>query len=386
MNILIFTASTGGGHKRAAAALEAKIHQLEPNVSVAVIDALKAIGTLYDKTVCEGYHFMATHIPDVYGLSYKLTDKKNLIYKTVDSTNKIIGKRLISVINEHNPDVIIACHPFITSMLSRLKLKDYLNNKKVMAIITDYDAHRTYIGKGIDAYIVAEPHIENKLVEKYGVDRSIIYPLGIPIFDEFTDRTFDKKAICDKQELDPDKPTVLLMAGSFGVANVLEFYKSLVLKSDNNNMQYIVITGRNGKLYEQLEKLIDELGTQDCTKLLYFVKNVYDYMHVSDLIVTKPGGLTVTESLACHLPLAIYNAFPGQELDNAIFLTNMNAAVLLDKKHGAEEIIELINNKQKLEQMKKTCSELAKPNAAEDIFRLAQKLYNNDTMPNLNEM
>lgn len=380
MNILIFTAATGGGHKRAAAALEAKIHRLDPETNVTVIDALKVIGTLYDKTVCEGYHFMATHIPKVYGLSYKATDKKNIIYNTVSTTNKIISKKLLSAINEHNPDVIVACHPFIASMLSRLKIKDYLNGEKVIALITDYDAHRIYVGKGIDAYVVAEPYIENKLVEKYGVDRSLIYPLGIPIFDEFSDRSFDKKAICEKNDLDPDKPTILLMAGSFGVTSVLEFYKSLVLKGGNENLQYIVITGRNGKLYEQLEKLVNELGAQDNTKLLYFVKNVYDYMHISDLIVTKPGGLTVTESLACHLPLAIYSAFPGQELDNAIFLTNMNAAVLLDKKQGAEEIIELINDKDKLEQMKKICSELAKPNAAEDFFRLTQKLcgINND--------
>lgn len=84
-------------------------------------------------------------------------------------------------------------------------------------------------------------------------------------------------------------------------------------------MQFIVITGRNIKLFANLEKVIEETGMQDNTKLLYFVKNVEDYMHISDLIVTKPGGLTVTESLACSLPMAIYSAFPVRNGQCGIF-------------------------------------------------------------------
>ena len=82
----------------------------------------------------------------------------------------------------------------------------------------------------------------------------------------------------------------------FGVTSVLKFYKSLVLQK--KQIQFIVITGRNKHLYTHLKEVMEELNAQDCTKLLYFVDNVEDYMHISDLIVTKPGGLTVTESLA----------------------------------------------------------------------------------------
>lgn len=115
---------------------------------------------------------------------------------------------------------------------------------------------------------------------------------------------------------------------------------------------------------------------QDNTKLLYFVKNVEDYMHVSDLIVTKPGGLTVTESLACSLPMAIYSAFPGQERDNAEFLLNKGAAIMLRKKTGADDIVNLVKDKEKLDEMKEKCRELHRPDSAEKIFRLAQKLCN----------
>lgn len=372
MKIIIFTASTGGGHKRAAAAIEEKIKTTSPETKVKVIDALKTIGKVYDKTVCGGYHFMATKIPKVYGKCYKITDRRNLMYKAVMQSNTMMSDKLLDTINEYKPDVIIMCHPFVTTMISKLRRQGKIDVKAI-SLITDYDAHRTYIVPYIDAYVLAESDMADKLENEYGVDESLIYPYGIPIFDRFT-QPFDKKEICEREGLDPDKPTILLMAGSFGVTSVLSFYKALAQRAPE--MQFIVITGRNIKLFANLEKLVDELGMQDNTKLLYFVKNVEDYMHVSDLIVTKPGGLTVTESLACSLPLAIYSAFPGQERDNADFLLRKGAAILLKKKTGADDIINLMKDKEKLEEMKENCRKLHRPDSAEKIFRLAQKLCN----------
>lgn len=371
MNILIFTASTGGGHKRAAAAIEAKIKAISPETNVKVVDALKAISKVYDKTVCDGYHFMATKAPKIYGECYKITDRENLIHKAVIQSNSVLSNKLLETIEENNPDVVIICHAFPTSMVSSLK-EHGKTDVKTIILITDYDAHRTYIGPNIDAYVVAEPQMADRMINEYEVDSNLIHPLGIPIFDKFSE-PFSKEEICKREGLDPEKPTVLLMAGSFGVNDVLDFYEQLAKKS--NDIQFIIITGRNIKLFSQLEKLIDDLGTDDNTKLLYFVKNVEDYMHISDLIVTKPGGLTVTESLACGLPMAIYSAFPGQELDNADFLVKEKAAVLLDKKDGADQIIELLNSPEKLAEMKENCKLLSIPNSAENIFKLAKKLY-----------
>jgi processive 1,2-diacylglycerol beta-glucosyltransferase len=162
------------------------------------------------------------------------------------------------------------------------------------------------------------------------------------------------------------------MAGSFGVTGVLDFYEQLAQTGEK--IQMIVITGRNIKLFDHFDKKIQELDSSRNTKLLYFVDNVEDYMHIADLIVTKPGGLTVTESIACHLPMAIYSAYPGQEEDNVDFLLNQNAAVLIDKKNGAKQIIDLLNSPEKHNEMRENCKKLALPNAAEDIFNLAKEL------------
>lgn len=370
MRILIFSAATGGGHKRAAAAIEAKIKATSPETDVKVVDAMKAIGKVYDKTVCGGYHFMATKIPNIYGKCYKITDRKTLMYKAVMKSNTLMSNKLLDTINEYAPDVVIICHPFVTTMISKLR-RQGKTNVKAISLITDYDAHRTYIVSNIDAYVLAEPQMAKKLIDEYDVDKDLIYPLGIPIFDRFT-QPFSKEEICKREGLDPNIPTVLLMAGSFGVTGVLNFYKQLAQKAEN--MQFIVITGRNKKLYSHLEELISKMGMQKKTKLLYFVENVEDYMHISDVIVTKPGGLTVTESLACGLPLAIYSAFPGQERCNADFLTEQEVAVLLDDKNGAEQIIELLNSPETLDKMKENCKKLAQSDSAEKIFRLAREI------------
>ncbi len=371
MKILIFSASTGGGHKRAAAALEDTINRLNPEVEVTVVDGLRAIGKVYDTTAVKGYYFLVKKAPKFYGGLYKVTDRQNIAYKAAMKINASKSEKLLREIEKHNPDVIIMCHAFITAMVSRLKKQGKLLNVKAISLITDYDAHRTYVAPNIDAYVLAEPQMAPKLINEYGVDESIIYPLGIPTFEKFSEPGA-KDEICRREGLDPDKTTVLLMAGSFGVTGVLKFYKKLARIDDS--LQFIVITGKNEKLYEKLKETVEEENAANRTKLLFFVNNVEDYMHVSDLIVTKPGGLTISESLACHLPMAIYNAYPGQEQYNVNFLLKQKAAISVDKKTGAEEIIKLLQSPERLSEMRENCIRLARPKAAEDMYNLARQL------------
>ena len=370
MNILIFTASTGGGHKRAAAAIKAKINDISPQTNVEVIDGMEAIGKVYNKAVTKGYHIMATKTPEFYGKLYRLSDENKPVAKAVMKSNEMYANKLLETIKKNDPDIIIICHAFISNMVSYLKEKGKLDVKAI-SLVTDYDTHRTYISPYMDAFVLAEPQMAKKLQEEYGVPENKIYPLGIPTFDSFA-KSETREELCKRERLDPKIPTVLLMAGSFGVTGVLDFYEQLA-KTDEI-IQMIVITGRNIKLFDHFDKKIQELDTSRNTKLLYFVDNVEDYMHIADLIVTKPGGLTVTESIACHLPMAIYSAYPGQEADNVDFLLKQNAAVLIDKKDGAKQIIELLNSPEKLSEMKENCKKLALPNAAEDIFNLAKEL------------
>ncbi len=417
MNILILSASTGGGHNRASNALKAYINSQDKNTNVEIIDTLKYCSSILDKTVTLGYKTLAKNAPELYGTFYKTSDKESPISDLVNSVMTQYAKKLLTLVQEHNPDIVVTCHPFASSMMSLLKA-GYNVKTPVVSIITDYMPHRAYIGDYVDAYITASKDTADNLAEKYNVDKRRIFPLGMPIFDCFYEYDESRKDVTlERLGFSKDLPTVLIMAGSFGVNDILKIYERLVeLPID---YQIIVITGKNQKLYDAFDKMLSsnekEFETHDYsqlfstlgdaniakmiyehseqirkelsskltktfkrstdktkpTQLFYFVDNVEDYMHVSDLIITKPGGLTTSESLACALPMAVFKAFPGQEAQNADFLVEKQAAIVLEKgEKGAKQIQHLLENPDILKQMKENCRTCARPHSTQRIYSL----------------
>ena len=148
-----------------------------------------------------------------------------------------------------------------------------------------------------------------------GAPRDIIYPFGIPVDNVFFSKE-NKAALLQEMGLEPGVPTILFMAGSFGVSGIMDIYREIA--AQDIVFQIIVITGKNQKLYEAFA--VELAKSKRRTKLIYFTDEVEKYMHAADLLVTKPGGLTVSEALACDIPLAVFDAIPGQEEDNAQFL------------------------------------------------------------------
>lgn len=418
MRILILTASTGGGHKRASAALKNYICEHDSAAVVKIVDAFEYLGPLINKTISEGYHYLATKTPKIYGHAYRFSDNESILNSFVSKANSQMSIKLLPLIAEFRPDAIVTCHPFVTKMMGVLKSKKYITTP-VIAIITDFAGHRAYIDDYVDQYVVANDDMIAEMVVKYNVDRRKVHPLGIPIFSSFYEEP-DKEKILSELGFTPDLPVLLIMAGSFGVTDILQIYENLI--DMETPYQIIVITGKNKRLHEAFEKMLNkdisefeytdyeegnskkysklsEMSEQlsdiadqlkdiineisfvnkytrtttatKPTKLFYFVDNVQDYMHVSDLIITKPGGLTVSESLATNLPLAIFRAFPGQEEDNADYLVRHNIAITINKgRAGAQQINSLIKDADRLSAMKENCRRYSKRQSAENIYQL----------------
>lgn len=350
MKIMLLTAATGGGHLRASSAVEKYIRD-NTGYEVVTIDTLKAVNRFLDKTVCDSYLFMAKKVPALFGRLYKETNKPNLFSDLVPKLSGAFSNLLFHAIESHNPDVILTTHPFATEMISDLK-EDGEIKCPLICILTDYGVHRAWIAPRVDAYVVASEDMAPELAA-FGVEPSKIYPFGIPVHGVFFDRK-DRSMLLRQLQLDPELPTLLFMAGSFGVSNIIKLYRDLSNK--DTKMQIIVITGRNEKLYEAFEKELEQ-SHKIPTRLIYFTDEVETYMHASDLLVTKPGGLTVSEALACNLPMAVFDAIPGQEEDNAKFLHTHDMGVRLEKDGDfAEEISALLLEKQKLQEMRENCA------------------------------
>ncbi len=368
MKILILSAATGGGHLRASHAIEDYILRNSAGNNVTVVDALKSINTVLDKTVCDGYHFLATKTPKVFGQLYKKTNEESVLSSLVTRFSNVFSLKLMPVLEEQKADVIISTHPFATEMISYLKGKG-LVKAPLICLMTDYGPHRAWIAPNVDAYIVSTEDMIPEMKEM-GVDENKIYPFGIPVGDVFFN-SGDKPSLLKKFGMDTDKPTILIMAGSFGVTNIMKIYKRLVQVP--TAFQIIVITGKNKKLFEAFTPVIEDSPKK--TKLVFFTNEVENYMHASDLIITKPGGLTVSEALACNIPLAVFDAIPGQEEDNANFLLSHKMAVKLEKGADAGEIINsLIENNKKLEEMRSSCKSFDKSQSSKNIFSLINEL------------
>ena len=369
MKLLILTAATGGGHLRASRALQTYISEHSPEFEVAVVDALKSISGILDKTVCDGYHFLATKTPKVFGQLYRRTNQNSLLSSLVSRFSGAFSQKLIPLLEQQKPDVIISTHPFATEMISHLKWAGVVS-APLICLMTDYGPHRAWIADHVDAYVVANGDMISEM-EAMGVSREKIHPFGIPVGDVFFSPG-DKPAFLRRIGLDPDRPTVLIMAGSFGVTNILKIYRQIVRLP--LEFQVIVITGRNEKLYEEFAALVPDSPKK--TKLVFFTGEVENYMHASDLLITKPGGLTVSEALACDIPLAVFDAIPGQEEENANFLLTHNMAVRLEPGEDCGETLRsLLADSRRLEAMRSSCEGFDKSRSAENILALIRELY-----------
>jgi len=368
VKILILSAATGGGHLRASHAIETYIMENSSGNEVAVVDALKSINSVLDKTVCDGYHFLATKTPKVFGQLYRKTNEESLLSNLVTRFSSVFSQKLIPLIKEQNPDVIISTHPFATEMVSHLKGKGIVT-APLICLMTDYGPHRAWIADHVDAYIVSNEDMIPEM-QAMGVKTERIYPFGIPVGDVFFTKG-DKPALLKKFEMDTAMPTILIMAGSFGVTNIMNIYKEIIKLP--TEFQIIVITGRNQKLYEAFTSVIEHSPKK--TKLVYFTDEVENYMHASDLIITKPGGLTVSEALACSIPLAVFDAIPGQEEDNANFLLTHDMAVKLEKDIDPGETIQtLLEDSKRLEEMRNSCENFNTSDSNKNIFSLINEL------------
>lgn len=398
MKITILSASTGGGHMSAANAI--KEYFESKNCQARVIDAIEYISPLLNKTVTEVYEYIAMKQPKLWKMMYKTSNTK-AVNKLVSSINSVMSKKLLPLIEKEKPDAIISTHPFTTEMVSNLKSNN-LVDIPLICVMTDYAPHRTWMSPEVNAYIVANSDMISSMADM-DVDPKIIYPFGIPVDDSFYNKT-DKKKVLEELSLDPNLPTILVMAGNGGLANVDKIYRKL--QAIDLDFQIIIITGKNQKLYNRLKTLAETgeqpknrikvmysriskrmprnlkfrvrrrnqpAGNFKKTKVIYYTKEVEKYMNASDLIITKPGGLTVSEALACGLPMALFSAIPGQEEENANFLVSNNMAVKLGK--NAEETIKnLLKNPNTLQNMKSSCEQFDKSGSLKNIFELTHKL------------
>ena len=215
--------------------------------------------------------------------------------------------------------------------------------------------------------------MKNYLISK-NIPENKVFVTGIPISSRFL-KNYDKEKILDEFGLQNNKKTILFFGGGefgLGKAKTFEIFETLI--KNFNDIQIIAIAGKNEKMKLKFEKIVQENNKQNYVKILEYTNKVPELMAISDLVVSKPGGLTTSESLASNLPMIIINPIPGQEEENAEFLEEKDIGIWIRKNDSAYEIFRnLFANPEKLEKMKKNTEILAKKHSTEDICKTILK-------------
>ena len=369
-NILIFYGSYGGGHLSAAKSIKAYIENNYSDYKVNMIDCIEYINKYVNKVSTNAYKELAKKAPWAWKLVYK--DSKNgALAKISTVSNKTMAHKLLGLISELNPDIIISTHPFSSQMCGYLKKKKKINIP-VATVLTDYKIHEQWLefSEYLEYFFVSNEQMKQDMIKKK-IDESKIFITGIPVSEKFL-LNYDRKKICEEFELNPENEVVLFFAGGeFGLGRKTTILMLKALIRLFSKLQVVAISGRNQKMNNKFKELVKATESEERIKIIEFTSKIPELMSISKFVITKPGGLTLTESLVSQLPILIINPIPGQEEENAEFLEQNGAGGWIrENSNIARHLKTLYRQPEILQNMKKKAEELAKPNSTADICRI----------------
>lgn len=365
--ILIFYGSYGGGHLSAARNIRDYIENNYTDCEIQLVDCIEYINKILNKVTTKAYTDFSRNARWIWKQIYYGSEKGGLS-KISNSINRVMAVKLNKLLQEFNPNLIISTHPFSSQMCAILKKKQKINCK-LATVMTDYAPHSQWLvaHEFVDYYFVAHEGMKEELIER-GVDSKKIFATGIPLSNRFL-LSYDKSKILSEYNLSPNKKTILFFAGGefgFGKDKTFNMLKSII---DNfPYLQVIAIAGRNIKIKERFDELVSATNSGDSVKILSYTNQVPELMSVADLVITKPGGLTTTESLASGLPLIVIDPLPGQEEENAKFVEKNGAGIWIRENDDIKTILlNVFNDTYKLQNMKIRARLIAKKNSTKDI-------------------
>lgn len=366
-DILILSASYGGGHNQVARALTQELQIQAPGIKITTIDFCDLLFPLINRISQFSYTQSIRHFPVGYALYYQATGNISPDSFWQRRLNRMGYSELIMLVNRLEPRVIISTFPLPAGVLSQMKEAGVLN-VPVVTVITDMCVHSQWIHPKTDLYLVGSPEVAAGL-EKRGVSREKIAITGIPILSVFKKR-IDREKVKREFGLDSQAKVVLFMGGNDGIFGTNHF--GFLLRDLPLNVQSVIITGLNQDLYERLQSTSYQKYRVRSFK---FVENIADLMKISDLLVTKAGGVTISEAMAVGLPMIIFKPTPGHEEANARFLAKHRAAFVVKRDLGLKKVINrLIVDDDLRQYFGRNCLKIATPDSAENGARLILKL------------
>lgn len=352
MNILILTGRFGMGHFSVAQTIATDIKHHFPNADITVQDFFEYSIPKHYSTLYNSYSLLVNKASLFYNLYYKATEKSEKETKVPFST--FFLKEFRELLHTSKPDVVISTLPFCSQLISTYK-EQTGSKLPLITCITDISTHKEWINDHTDFYLVASNSVKQSLVEK-GVDAQTVYVTGIPVKEQF------KHMVSSPSN---QQKHLLIMGGGLGmIPKDKAFYKEL------NSLPHVkttVLVGNNTALYEKLHRQYENV------EVVGYTNQVYRYMEQADLIVSKPGGITVFECIFSQLPILVFAPFLEQEMKNATFLEKWGIGKVIWNKPKSliPEITSLLYNDSALAEIRsnmKLMKENLEDNTVEHIL------------------
>lgn len=371
METLILSCSTGGGHNTAAQAVLEALHKrghravrMDPYTLVSD-DLAEKVGQTYIKLVQKS--------PKLFGAVYDLGNAYRRLpgRSPVYHINGKMAPYVQKYLAENKTDVIVCTHLYPAEILTHMRLNG-METPPFVFIATDYTCIPFTEESDCDLYVTPSPLLNDDFAGR-GIPAEKLRPLGIPVRLDFCDDTVTKEIAREKLGLKKDRRTLLLSGGSMGAGSIVSGVRALLpYLNANPDTDLLILCGSNEALFDKAEA---EFAEYEQITPMHSTDKMALYLKASDVFISKPGGLSSTESAAAGVPLVHISPIPGCESRNAEFFAKEGIAVRVeDAETELLAAVKMLSEPEKAEEMRKRQREIINKNAAMDICELLERI------------
>jgi 1,2-diacylglycerol 3-beta-galactosyltransferase len=338
--------------------------ELPPTYRIEIVDVFEEYSRFPLREAVKLYGPTIRYNPKLYGEVFHKSDREETVLAMQTLATPLILNGLMRLFTTVKPDIIVSIHPMVNFVTVRA-LRELGINIPFVTVVTDLvSVHHVWFTPGVDGYIVPTEQAKQRYLRR-GLDPQRVHLLGMPIDPKFTRPTDSKEELQKRLGLRPGIPTILLVGGGDGAGGLHAAVRAI--SQARLSVQLLVVTGRNRRLYAQLQRSRSNLHVP--AQIFGFVQNMPELMHAADVIVTKAGPGTICEALACHLPIVISGYIPGQEEGNVEFVVkNKVGALALESTTLIDILRRLLKpGSQELRQWTENARRISQPMASFDI-------------------
>jgi processive 1,2-diacylglycerol beta-glucosyltransferase len=362
MKLLVLSASVGAGHMRAAQALALALKAARPDAEVRSEDVLDLSNRAFRRVYSGGYLSLAARAPHMLGYLYDRWDQPSRSTGALLDRMRLCAERLnlgaLAGLLEAEPwDAVVSTHFLPAEIAASLRRRGRLRSP-LATVVTDFEAHRIWAHSPCELYLAAGDEAAACLISM-GVPEERIQTTGIPIHPDFS-RPLRREDCRLRLGLAGDRPVILQLCGGAGMGPVQEVFRSLL--RCEAGLELVCVTGRNEVLRRSL--LAEVLPARHRVHVLGYTERMREWMAAADIIVGKPGGLSVSEALAAGVPWLVVDPIPGQESRNSDYLLENRAGLRATPRTLCAKLQKLLADPARMLSLRHAALLLGRPRSA----------------------